>query len=255
MKQINAIVLAGDNKKGFVQQGVDNKALLPINGKPMVEYVIDALRASPFIGRISVTGPVSMLKEHLGDKADYYMEGKESLFENIKLGMEPFANDKAVLIVTSDIPMITGEMVSDFVRRCIKQGGDFCYPIVEKQLNEERFPGVERTYVRLREGTYTGGNIIYLNPAVVDRCEEFARKVIEFRKQPWKTSRLLGLKFLVGLLLGVLPIPKVEERFCKLLDIQAAAVIMPYPEIGNDVDKPSDLDMVLHYFSTAKNCG
>lgn len=253
MKQINAIVLAGDNKKGFVQQGVDNKALLPINGKPMVEYVVDALRGSPFIGRISVTGPVSVLKEHLADKADYYMEGRESLFENIKLGMEPFINDNAVLIVTSDIPLITSEMVSDFIQRCIRQGGDFCYPIVEKQLNEERFPGVERTYVRLKEGTYTGGNIMYLNPAIVDRCEEFARKLIEFRKQPWKTSRLLGFRFLVGLLLGVIPISKVEKRFCELLGIQASAIIMPYPEIGNDVDKPSDVEMVNRYFSTVKN--
>jgi molybdopterin-guanine dinucleotide biosynthesis protein A len=254
MTQINAIILAGDNKKGFVQQGVDNKALLPINEKPMVEYVVDALRGSPFIDKISITGPVSLLKEHLGNKADYYMEGSESLFENIKLGIQPFANDHAVLIVTSDIPMITGEMVTDFIRRCLKQGGDFCYPIVEKHLNEERFPGVERTYVRLKEGTYTGGNIIYLNPAVIGPCEEFARKVIEFRKQPWKTSRLLGLKFLVGLLLGMLSIPKVEERFCKLLDIKASAIIMPYPEIGNDVDKPSDVEMVMRHFSAVKKC-
>jgi len=254
MTRMNAIVLAGDSKKGFVREGVDNKALLPINGKPMVEYVVDALQDVPMIEKISITGPVGLLKQHLGDKVDFYMESRESLFENVKAGMEPFANDNAVLLVTSDIPMVTGGMITDFIQRCIRQGGDFCYPIVEKRLNEERFPDVERTYVRLREGTYTGGNIIYMNPDVVATCEEFARKLIEFRKQPWKTSRLLGLKFLVGLLLGFLSIPKVEERFYKLLDIQASAIITPFPEIGNDVDKPSDIEMVMRYFDRMEKC-
>ena len=87
-----------------------------------------------------------------------------------------------------------------------------------------------------------------MNPAVIEPCEEFAKKIIAFRKQPLKTGRLLGVKFLVGLMLGMLTIPEVEERFCRLLDIQASAMIVPYPEISNDVDKPSDLEMVVRYF-------
>lgn len=250
MTGINAIVLAGDSKKGFIQEGVDNKSLIPINGKPMVEYVIDALRESSLINKISVSGSSKILRSHLGGKVDYYMEDRNTLFDNIKAGIEPFTDDNAVLIVTSDIPMITGWMINNLVERCIKQGGDFCYPIVEKKLNEERFPGVDRTYIRFKEGTYTGGNIVYLNPAVIEPCEEFAKKVIAFRKQPLKTGRLLGIKFLVGLMMGMLTIPEVEERVCKLLDIQASAIVVPYPEIGNDVDKPSDLEMVMQYFST-----
>ncbi|HHT65371.1 MAG: NTP transferase domain-containing protein [Caldicoprobacterales bacterium] len=250
MTGINAVVLAGDSKRGSVQEGVDNKSFLLINGKPMVEYVIDALRESSAINEISITGPSDLLKKHLGGKVDHYVEDRGSLFDNVKAGIAPFANDRAVLIVTSDIPMITGWMITDFIQRCMHQGGDFCYPIVEKRLNEERFPGVERTYVRLKDGTYTGGNVLFLNPAVIGPCEEFAKKVIAFRKQPLKTGRMLGVKFLAGLMLGILTVPKVEERFCKLLDLQASAIIVPYPEIGNDVDKPSDLDMVLEYFRT-----
>lgn len=250
MTGINAIVLAGDSRKGSIQEGVDNKSFLPINGKPMVEYVLDALRESPLINKISIIGPSDLLKEHLGDKIDHYMEDRGSLFDNVKAGTKPFANDQAVLIVTSDIPMITGWMITDFVQRCMDQGGDFCYPIVEKKLNEKRFPGVERTYIRLKDGTYTGGNVIYLNPAVIGSCEEFAKKIIAFRKQPLKTGKMLGVKFLAGLMLGMLTVPKVEERFRKLLNIQASAIIVSYPEIGNDVDKPSDLDMVIQYFRT-----
>ena len=84
--------------------------------------------------------------------------------------------------------------------------------------------------------------------AVFASCEEFAKKVIQFRKQPLKTGRMLGIKFLAGLMLGMLTIPEVEKRVCQLLDIQASAIIVPYPEICNDVDKPSDLEIVKRYF-------
>jgi len=253
MKKINAILLAGDGKKSFIQEGVENKALFLINGKPMVEYVVDALLDSSLVDRIAIVGPVEHLKQYLGNKVDYYMEGRESIFDNIKLSMLPFIGDEAVLVVTSDIPMIKGQMVTDFVQRAWEQGADFCYPIVDKRLNEEFFPNVERTYVRLKEGTFTGGNIAYMNPAVLDTCEEFGRKLILFRKTPWKTAKLLGFKFLIGLLLGNLTLSEVEQRFCNLLNIKAAALIVDYPEIGNDVDKPADVEMVMEYFGLSHN--
>jgi hypothetical protein len=112
------------------------------------------------------------------------------------------------------------------------------------------FPGVERTYVRLKEGTFTGGNITLFNPAKWEQCEELVKSLIRFRKKPLKTAKLLGFKFLLGLLLGTLPINKVEERFGSLLQIDAAAISVNYPEIGNDVDKPSDLEMVKRYFES-----
>ena len=37
MDKINAIILAGDSKKGAIKAGVDNKSFLTIGGKWMVE--------------------------------------------------------------------------------------------------------------------------------------------------------------------------------------------------------------------------
>ncbi|NLB42729.1 MAG: NTP transferase domain-containing protein [Clostridiales bacterium] len=250
MTEINAIVLAGDNKKDFIQSGVENKSLLPIYEKPMVEYVVDALRSSSHIGKISISGPEGLLKSVLGKKVDFYVGDKDSLFDSVKAGLSPFIDDSAVLVVTSDIPMITGEMITDFIKLSFDQGGDFCYPIVNKQLNDVQFPSVERTYVRLKEGTFTGGNIIFLKPTKWEPCEEFAQNMIQYRKQPWKIAKLLGVKFLLGLLMGNLSITEVEERVHELLSIEASAIIVDYPEIGNDVDKHSDVEMVMKYFES-----
>jgi GTP:adenosylcobinamide-phosphate guanylyltransferase len=246
---MNAVILAGDNQADLARINVANKALLSICGRPMIEYVVDALRCSSLVYGISIVGPVEPLKDCLGGRVDYYFEDTGSFFENLEAAMQPFKTDKRVIIVSSDIPMITGEVVDDFVNRCINTDADLCYPIVEKSLNESLFPGFKRTYVRLKEGTFTGGNIFYINPAIFERCREFAALLVEYRKTPWKTARILGLDLLTLLTLGRLSISKVEKRFFEILGIKAVAIISPFPQLANDVDKPSDIEMVEKYLS------
>ncbi|MFO7153675.1 MAG: nucleotidyltransferase family protein [Caldicoprobacter oshimai] len=246
---MNAVILAGDNQADLARINVTNKALLSICGRPMIEYVVDALRCSSSVDGISIVGPVDPLKDCLGSRVDYYFEDTGSFFENLEAAMQPFKNDKRVIIVSSDIPLLTSEVVDDFVNRCITTDADLCYPIVEKSLNESLYPGFKRTYVRLKEGTFTGGNIFYINPAIFERCRDFAALLIENRKTPWEIARILGLDLLTLLTLGRLSISKVEQRFFELLGIKAVAIISPFPQLANDVDKPSDIEMVEKYLS------
>jgi GTP:adenosylcobinamide-phosphate guanylyltransferase len=250
MNKINAVILAGSGSKHFFRQGVANKALFEICGRPMVEYVVDALKASPGINKISIVGPVAPLKNILGDKIDYYYEDdNNSIFDNAQKGTEPFINDSHVLIVTSDIPLVTGPAITEFLSKCSGLNADLCYPIVGKKLNELMFPRAERTYVHLKDGVFTGGNMIYVNPAIIGPCGQWAQKIIEYRKKPWKTSRILGLKFLAMFMTGKLSISQIERRFSELLNIKAVAVLSSYPELANDVDKPSDVQIAESYFS------
>lgn len=246
---MNAVILAGDNQADLARINAANKALLNICGRPMIEYVVDALRNSSSVSSISIVGPVKLLKECIGNRIDYYFEDRGSFFENLEAAMQPFKTDRRVIIISSDIPMITGQVVDDFVNRCINADADLCYPIVEKSLNESMFPGFKRTYVRLKEGTFTGGNMFYVNPAIIDKCRQFATRLVEYRKTPWKTARILGLDLLILLTIGRLSISKVEQRFYELLGIRGVAIISPFPQLANDVDKPSDIEMVEKYLA------
>lgn len=249
---MNAVILAGDNQADIETIRVINKALLNICGRPMVEYVADALRESSHIDEISIVGPVDLLKKHLGQKLDYYFEEQGSFFENVDAAMQPFKEDANVIIVSSDIPMITGRVIDDFIDRCADKDADLCYPIVAKKTNQSMFPGFKRTYVKLKEDSFTGGNMFYINPRVIDSCRDFAIKLIEYRKAPWKTAGLLGIDLLTMLMLGRLSISYIEQRFSELLNIKAVAVISPFPQLANDVDKPSDIEMVEKYLSVTK---
>ena len=243
---MDVIVLAGEKRDNGSTAGEEkiNKALFKIKDKHMIEYVIQTLRESSSIGRIAVVGPKEKLEPIIGDTVDFIIEGTDSIVKNILIALDYFSGEKEILIVTSDIPMITREAIEDFIERCRQKDVDLCYSIVEKKVNEEKYPGVRRTYARLWEGRFTGGNVFCVRPEIADKCKDFVEQMLEYRKSPAKMARVLGIGFLLRLVLGILTINAIQKKCESLLGIKGAAIISPYPEIGNDVDKLSDLEVI-----------
>ncbi len=245
---MDVIVLAGEKKDNNNNVGEElNKAFYKIRDKHMVEYVVETLRKSKGIEKIAVVGPKDKLKSVFGGMVDYIIEGSGSIVSNVLLTLECFPEDRKVLIVTSDIPMITRESIEDFIERCRGKDADLYYSIVDKKVNDLRYPGVRRTYARLWEGRFTGGNVFCFNPAAKDKCKDFFEKMLEYRKSPAKMARILGFGFLLRLALGILTINAIQKKCESLLDVRAAVIISPYPEIGNDVDSLSDLKIIEKY--------
>jgi len=207
----------------------------------MISYVIEALRNTPRIKDIVVVGP-DVLADILPSGVRLIQSG-DSLTDNILRGAEALKGSPKVLLVTSDIPFIHREAVEDFLDRCAELQADLYYPIISKEANEQVFPGCVRTYVTLKEGTFTGGNMVLATPAVLSNSKALVQQVVVFRKKPWRLARLLGFSFFLKFFLKRLSLSELEKRASQLLGVRGVAVISPYPEIGTDVDKPSDLEL------------
>ena len=254
---MNVIVLAGNkkvnpgsadnNNQNDITTQLGNKALIKLKDKYMIEYVINTLRNSSLIGKIAVVGPKEQLAPIIGDRVDYIMEGTDSIVTNGLLAMENFKSDKQVLITTSDIPMLTVEALEDFINKALEMNADLCYSVVDKKVNDMKYPEVKRTYARLKEGQFTGGNIFLFNPAATEKCKAFIEQMLEYRKKPAKMAMVLGFGFLIRMALGILTINAVQKKTERLLGIKGAVVISGYPEVGNDVDKVSDIQFVEKY--------
>ena len=103
---------------------------------------------------------------------------------------------------------------------------------------------MQRTYVRLREGTFTGGNLALVAPEALRRGRTVIQQAFLMRKKPIKLARLLGFRFILKFVFNRLGLHEIEERAATVLGCTGRAVISPYPEVGIDVDKPSDLELV-----------
>ncbi|NLJ86153.1 MAG: NTP transferase domain-containing protein [Firmicutes bacterium] len=244
MNQVDAVVLAGARNTGRLREvdGSFYEASIQIAGRPMVYYVLDALAAVPEIRRIVVAAPPGAFQGDWQGKVSFVPAG-DSLMDNIRIGMNALDTDAKVLIVTSDIPLLNPGAVSDFIQRCQEREADIYYPIISRQANDREFPGVQRTYVRLREGVFTGGNMALISPKVIQAYQPMIEQAIAMRKKPWQLSRLLGVRFILKYILKQLSIEEIESRVEDVLQFRGVGVISPYPQVGIDVDKPSDLQL------------
>lgn len=239
---IDAIVLAGGSAKDL--DGAPAKGLVPINGRPMFEYVINALDRCEGIGRVCIMLPVEYLLNGTSGKAEVVVTGGD-LPDVIKAGIDFLSTKNPVLILSADIPLVTPEAINDFLERCEGFEAELYYPIISHDEVEKRFPGVERTYVRLKEGRFTGGNAILVDPKFVAKNMENIKRIYELRKKPLAIARELGFSFLISFMLGSLTIGQLEERIGKLTRSVCVGVITPFAEIGVDVDKESDLQLAV----------
>lgn len=246
----DAIILAGgeNNKRLIACTPYCFEALIEIAGKPMVTFVAEALAASSHVDRIFVLGPAAKLRSCPFPPNTYILDGGETIIETIRLGMAALDHSRKVLVATADIPLLTAEAVNHFVAQCAISEADLYYPVVPREVNERYYPGNKRTYVRLREGVFTGGNLFLVQPAIVERCAKVAEKIIANRKNPLVLCHMLGWSFVARFLCGALSLPAVEKRASELLGVKGAVVLSPYPELGIDVDKPSDLELVRAAF-------
>ncbi len=224
-----------------------SKALIDVAGKPMVQWVLDALSGAKSIGRVVVVG----LDESAGlscKKPLSYLPNQGGMLDNIRGGARKIAElnpgAEYTLIVSSDIPTITAEMV-DWACAQIKPGADDAvYNVIDREAMEARFPNSKRTFTKLKGMQVCGGD---MNPASVPLILSHTgpwEKIADARKSPLKLASLVGFDTLLLFLLRMLTIDQAATRVSKNMGLRARGVMCPYPEVGMDVDKVHHLEIV-----------
>ncbi len=249
--RVDVAILAGADNTGRLSEVSDTKyeAMVEIGGKPMVEWVLDGVLSAKSVDRVVIVGPSDALqpivdRKNIGDKVLVVERGGD-LFDNVMVGLSEIADGRKAMIVAGDAVFIKGESLDGFVAMCERDPAEVHYAVVAREAIEAEFPGVERTYVRLADGTVTGGNVFMVDPPVVRKNHDIIRKALDMRKNPVALGSLLGLPIIVKYLLGRLSIADAERRVWNKLRLRGRGVIVPYSDIGVDIDKPSDVELAL----------
>jgi GTP:adenosylcobinamide-phosphate guanylyltransferase len=248
---MDAIVTAGgipapDEPLYAYTQGA-SKALVDVAGKPMVQWVLDALGGAQKVENVVVVGldashglkcgkPLSHVPNH-GGMVDNIRAGTKKVVE-----LNPQAAH--VLIVSSDIPTITPEMVDWTISACLETDDDMYYNVVERSVMENRFPGSNRTYTKLKGIQVCGGDMNAVKPWVVLSERGLWNRLEAARKNALKQASLIGLDTLFLILFRLVDLKGAERQASKRMGLKARAILCPYAEIGMDVDKPHQLELL-----------
>ncbi|RCK75552.1 MAG: hypothetical protein ANABAC_0843 [Anaerolineae bacterium] len=246
-----AIVMAG----GIPQEGEPlyplsqgkQKALLPIAGKPMIEWVLEALEEASKISHVVVVG-LSPDEIYPTSKVVAWIPNQEDMLANILEGMnkvmeiEPIAHH--VVLVSSDIPAIQGEMVDWLVETTMQTDEDVYYTVIERHVMEAKYPLSRRSYTRLKDIEVCGGDMNVIRAKMATQNQEMWKKIIAARKNVFKQAALIGLDTLLLLLVRQITLDQAVQTVASRMKISGRAIVCPYAEVGMDIDKPHQFQIV-----------
>lgn len=250
MPVLEAIVLAGgipqpDDPIYPHSQG-KHKSLIPIGGKPMVQWVIDALDQSSSIDNLIVIGLDDNTPLTASKQISYLADGG-GILQNILSGLEHISqshsNATHALIASADIPALTSEMVDWRVEVAMESPKDVDYVVVDRGTMEARFPESNRSYVRLRDYEVCGGDINIIRIGLNQDAGVWER-IITARKSALKQASLIGYDTLALLLAGRLRLDTALDRVTSRLGISGNVHVSPFAEVAMDVDKPHQLEIL-----------
>ena len=223
------------------------KALIDMNGRTMLERVVDALQDSKYVDDIVIAG----LGDDMGQtfkRPVHHVPDKGSLVNNgiggAKYLMELKPEATQFITCTADIPLITGEMIDAFVEMCAPHDKGIYYIMVTKEAMDARFPNSARTYVKLKNLLIAGGDVGIMTTELIHN-EDKLDMIANGRKHAWKLARIAGFKVLIKFLFRRLTLPEIEETAERVTGVSAKIILDPPVELAMDADKPSQVDLVL----------
>lgn len=207
----------------------------------MAAYVLDAVRRC---AAIDLTVYVGQTDVSLQGGYDVHVPPGARLTDSLALGVGAAmgAGATAFLVITADVPWVDGSMLDRFMaaaRSGGREAAQLVYAVVERDTALAAFPGQERTFVRLRDGRFTGGNVVYATSEAIVALLPLIDSLYRARKNPFALAGMLGFDTLLALVTGSASIARLERRATRLLGVDARALVSPDAALAADVDRPA----------------
>lgn len=238
-----AVILAGQ-RPGVdalaAAHGETYKALVPIDGRPMLAHVIDALRATPAVSRIVVLAQdAAALRGRLPDAAvDAWEDAGASIAGSIHALIARGGAGWPILVTTGDHPLLDPAIVAAFLRGAA--GADLAVGVVERATIAAAHPGNRRTYLRFADGAFSGANLFALTAPRAGAALTFWMRAEQDRKRPWRLMMHAGPWLALRALTRTIGFGAMLNRLGRRLGFTAAPVILARAEAAIDVDKEAD---------------
>jgi GTP:adenosylcobinamide-phosphate guanylyltransferase len=254
MNEYNALVLAGRRSTTdplAEVRGETHRALLEVVGVPMLVRVARALRASSSVDRITVSiddpGAFEVVPELRKLEACGEITHHSSLSSPSR-SVQDALNDRLledrVLVTTADHALLTPKIIDHFAACAEQSDADVAVGVVAESVIRATYPSTTRTYLRFRDGGYSGANLFAFRSQRALRAAEFWVRAEAFRKRPWRLASTFGPMTLLLFGLRRLSLEETLERASRQIGCRIRAVPLPFAEAAIDVDRPSDLHLV-----------
>lgn len=225
----------------------NSKALIDVAGKPMIQWVLDALSNSKNVDNVIIIGltPKSGLT---CKKPTYYLSNQGRMLANIVAGVDKLLElnpaSEYALVVSSDIPAVKSEHIDWLINTAMQTQDDIYYGVCPQDVMETRFPDSHRTFTKLKDMQVCGADMNITHVRMATEHLDMWENLIGNRKSPLKQAAIIGYGTLFMLLTGQLTLDEAVERATKRIGITGRAIVWEHAEPCMDIDKPHQLELL-----------
>jgi GTP:adenosylcobinamide-phosphate guanylyltransferase len=229
--------------------------MLDMNGRSMVERVLDAVQDSKYVDEVVVVG-LDDPGEITTRRPIHLLPNYGGLVSNAIAGVDWLTDNRPkssmFLACSGDLPLLTGDILDEYIESCQPFDHGLHYIFVAKETMETRFPDSNRTFTKLKGIEVAGGDITVMQFAIVHENRELWEMLANARKHAWKIARIVGLRMVVKLLTRRITIEEIETIASRLIGMPARVVISTHAELAMDADKPHQIDLLREELHTMK---
>jgi GTP:adenosylcobinamide-phosphate guanylyltransferase len=221
--------------------GVNHKCALPIAGKPMLRWVLDALHDANIVPPITISIDTPSVAQSLltrGETADIQVS-KNSAPASALAAIESIASFP-ILLTTGDHPLLTPAMISEICEAALSTTGDVFVGLATDVTIQAKYPNNKRTYFNLGGTRVSGCNLFVIKNQTGLKLLKRWQDLEQNRKKPWKLVFAFGVLPLLYFIAGKLTPDRAFAMASQKLGTIVKPVFLPFAEAAIDVDKPSD---------------
>lgn len=211
--------------------GVEHKCLVPLLGRPLIGYVLDAVDAA-FPGArivVSINDPRALDREP--EARRFFAAGRMRTVASAKNLLESvFAaadgTDFPLLITTGDNVLTTPAALRGLHAFALSRGADAAALFARKEDILAAHPEGQPRFWKFRDGEFSGCNTFWLKDRAALSVGEIFRGGGQFLKFPKRFIAAFGLINLIGFRLNLLTVhrmlTRISSRFGKRIEVQIA---------------------------------
>lgn len=302
--KFDAAILIGERGKSRPIRG-ENKNFLELDGLPLFFYVLQALEHSKYVEQIFVVGDQERIRKlidenirclHAPEKTVLLEQGR-NLFENASIAskkalgltsdsawiIDPDLEEKAILFLPGDTPLITPQEIDEFLEKCDLNRYDYFLGMCPEESLKPFYPtkkekGIKMAYYFLREKKYRQNNFHLTKPLKIKNRHpiqkmydyRYQKELINFLRLLWAFYRAnvrtkgiyyylilhwnlfvsrIGLGALTPLFRKLVSLERIEEAIGNLLGCRFTTVETRLAGGALDIDNEKDFEVMNVMFN------
>ena len=240
-----------------------SKILLPMLGKPIIQWVLDELLKSQFVEKIYIVGLKEEDVELHGDVEFIPVETASNFIVKAKEGLEYLKNKgedpEKIVFVTADTPGIDVKGINSFYSQLQEhEKYDVLLGAVEQEIFELALPDAKKV-AKFRDYNLIQGEMQAISPRIIEEQGDMVEELSDRRKQRPFTVMLRFVartpRSWYRILKVLLKVAKVRDAIIgveRAFKCKVDVILVEDPGFAMDMDLPEDYEILKKYVEQTK---